>query len=232
MNSLVGHAIALIFGVSLASTGYQSISKLNQLELKELNREEQLYLPSGKGIKFISLGYNQALADLLWFDTIGYFGKHYATDRNYEWLFHMCDLVTTLDPRALHVYEFGALMLAWEAESPEKANRLLSKAIEQSELREHSELWRMFYLRGVNSSLFLKNPFDAASDFAAGAKLPHTDPIMARLASRKLLNLGHDREEALSFLEDAISMTKDPTVRQALEKRLRETLKGVGSGEN
>src|SRR5437879_4358280 len=38
---------------------------------------ELIYLPPTRVLRAVSLGYEHALADVLWFRTINYFGEHY-----------------------------------------------------------------------------------------------------------------------------------------------------------
>ena len=71
----------------------------------------------------MALGWRNALADVLWFRTISYFGAHYRSDHTYPWLASMCDLVTDLDPRAEHVYRFAGVILPWEAEPGRRRHR-------------------------------------------------------------------------------------------------------------
>ena len=131
---------------------YRLVPLHNQLLTNKDKDHEALYLPSLESVEFVTFGYKNIVADLLWFKTISYFGKHYATDRNYSWLSHMCDLVTTLDKHALASYQFCANMLSWEADTPQLAIDLLSKAIQNN-----PNSWRMPYLRGFTYLFFLKN---------------------------------------------------------------------------
>ncbi len=183
----------------------------------EIAMAEVMYLPNGQGLDFMSFGYRSALAHVLWFNTVSYFGKHYASDQNYRWLAHMCDLVTTLNPKARHVYEFGAIMLAWEVNAPQESSKLLDKAI-----RNDPEYWRFPYLRGFNAMYFLDDRSSAARDFAHAARLPGAPPMVASLAAKNISVLDDDPQAAVQFLSQVLSSTEDPASRSAIENRLRE----------
>jgi len=193
------------------SQQYLSTSEKNQLALSEA-----LYLPQKNIVKLLSFGYQKVASNYLWFKTINYFGKHYVRDQNYQWLFQMCMLVATLDPKALHVYEFGSTILAWEASQPVLAGELLSQGI-----NENPESWKLHYLRGFNSYYFLNNPNEAKIDFIKASQLPGAHPIAARLAA-KTLATQNDPLQAIEFLNDTLKATTDPSVRQVLLERLRE----------
>ena len=91
--------------------------------------ENLLYLPTGENLKVMSLGFRSLLADALWVKAIGYFGGHNLTDREYPWLHHILDTVTTLDPLFRHPYLFGGIVLGVEEGDPAKSIHLLRKGM-------------------------------------------------------------------------------------------------------
>ena len=179
-----------------------------------IQSDESLYMPNGTALNLISFGYHNALSQLLWFDTISYFGKHFRQDQNYRWLKHMCTLVTTLNPKNQDPFIFCAAMLAWEAKDVEGSNLLLTEAI-----RAHPDSWYLLYLRGFNHTYFLKDQQNALSDFVAASKIPGHHPLVTRLAAKKIAELDTP-ETAIEFLEDALTRTSDQNARKALLSRL------------
>jgi hypothetical protein len=137
-----------------------------------------VYLPDARLLRPLALGYDQVLADLLWFRTISYFGEHYQTDRLYPWLARMCDLVTDLDPRAEHVYRFAGLILPWEAGEVDEGIRLLEKGT-----GHFPGSWTLRYYVGIVRYLFRHDFAGAAEDFRRAATLPGAPPMVARFAA-------------------------------------------------
>ena len=210
--------LLLLAFLTITASAYHKLEALQHVPINAPDQtHEVLYLPNGKGLNAISFGYHNIVSNLLWFNTISYFGKHYASDQNYQWFSHMCDLVTTLDPQATHVYEFCALMLAWEAHTPEAAIEILTKAI-----KHHPQEWLFPYLRGFDYMFFVKNATLAKRDLLYASKLPGAPLIAGRLAARQATKLG-DYQSAVAFLSDVISKTTNPTTRAALQKRLKQT---------
>jgi len=178
--------------------------------------EEVLYLPSGKGLNLLSFGYKNSIANLLWFNTVNYFGKNYKGDRSYKWLGHMCGLVTDLNQQAHHVYEFCSLMLAWEAGAYEESIELLGKAIERN-----PGYWRNYYLRGMLRMLFANDDEGTLSDFSTAARLPNAPHFLASIAGKKIAEL-QSPETASEFLINIIENSDSDIVREALIKRLED----------
>ncbi len=209
--------IALGVCVSLSASGFTKLEAAKRgLPSPDDQTAEVLYLPNGRALQLISFGYRNVLSNVLWFNSISYFGKHFRTDQNYEWLFHMADLVTTLDPHSIFVYEFISTMLSWEANKPDQAVALLTKAIE-----DHPGNWRLYYLRGFTFMYFLHESENAARDFRTASQQPMAPVFAARLAS-KVLVMQNSPETAIEFLKGALATVKDETARAALEERLRE----------
>ena len=215
MNFIFRTFIPLLLSISLASYSLQQIHQLSISDEQISKTKEVLYLPDGSALDILSFGYKNALANVLWFKTISYFGKHYKTDRNYEWLSHMCSLITDLNPHAEHVYSFCGTMLSWEVEDASAAYDIFSKAIESS-----PDYWRYYYLRGFISFYFLNDSESAKKDFIHSSKLPDAPAFVARLAASKM-SLS-DPEQAVTFLKQILETTEDPNQRASLEDKLKE----------
>lgn len=177
---------------------------------------EMQYLPSGKGLRLLSFGYSNTLSHVLWFNTISYFGKHHRSDQNYRWLAHMCNLVTDLNPRARHVFEFCSTMLAWEAKLPEESIQQLSKAI-----RHSPDDWYLYYQRGFVYMFFMQDSERAQTDFVKSASLPSAHWLVKRLAAKKLA-ASDNVQAAIDILSDMLRREQDPVARTAIESRLQE----------
>lgn len=207
--------LAILLAVSATAVSYrQMVSTVEALQPSRV--EEALYLPNGEGLEALSFGYRNVLANMLWFNSVNYFGKHFKSDRNYEWLSHMCGLVTRLDPRLRHVFEFCGLMLAWEARRPEEGAKVLSEGI-----NHHPEYWKFPYLRGMIYLVFLRQPEKANADLVRAAKLPGAHTILITLAAKTLT--GTDSfAAAKEFLRDAIKTATNDWERKVFLQRLRE----------
>ena len=177
---------------------------------------EMLYLPNGKALLALSIGYRNVLAHLLWFNTINYFGKHYHADKDYRWLQHSCDLVTQLDAKADYAYEFCGMMLAWEAKQGEEAVNILERAV-----KEFPESWRFRYYLGITVALFIGDDVRAQENFALGARLPSAPAFLGRLAAKHMAAAG-DIDQAISFVGELIQNTTDQTQRNSYIDRYYE----------
>lgn len=182
----------------------------------DADQAELVYLPKAQYLRLMSLGYDNVLADVLWFRTINYFGKHYRGDRLYPWLAHMCDLVTDLDPRAEHVYRFAATILPWEADQADAGIRLLEKGV-----KALPNSWLLHYWLGF-SYYFFKDDFESATKYLRiAAQLPGAHPSVARLAAR-LASQHYGPETTMRFLSEIRNNAYSEEMRQVINENMRE----------
>lgn len=178
--------------------------------------EALIYVPPARFLKVVALGYERALADVLWFRTISYFGHHYWGDRVYPWLAYMCDVVTDLDPRAEAVYSFGGVILPWEADRIDDGIALLEKGV-----RNIPESWQLSYMLGF-SYYFFKDDLAAASRaLQSAARLPGAPGYIGAFAA--LVSAAHQGpHSAVEFLTAIDRERASDEVHGILRERIRE----------
>jgi hypothetical protein len=173
-----------------------------------------VYLPDARLLRPLVLGYDNVLANVVWFRTISYFGEHYTGDHLYPWLARMCDLVTDLDPRAEHVYRFAGLVLPWEAGEVGEGIRLLQKG-----LRVFPRSWTLRYYLGIVRYVFQQDVAGAADDIRQAAELPDAPPIVARFAA--LLEARRSGPETtIAILEQMREHVTSPEARAVIDRSI------------
>ena len=183
--------------------------------------ETFLYLPSGTFLKGAALGYDEMLGDLLWIKAVGYFGGHVNTDRNYTWLAHLLDVVTTLDPLYQYPYEFGGIVLAAEAGEVDQSIALLKKGMENVSKDDPRYWYFPFFL--AYDYMYHKDDYLTAAHYLEQAiKFPQSPSYLPQLVARLYAN-ADSPEVAVAFLREMIKATE----KQALKNRLTERLHQV-----
>lgn len=95
--------------------------------------DEVSYLPDGRLLRTLSLGYESVVADLLWARATSLFGQRYGdSDQDwYPWLYHMMDLVTDLDPEFRAAYKYGGTMLRIDGVFVDQSSLIFQKGARQ-----------------------------------------------------------------------------------------------------
>lgn len=203
-------------GAGLIAVIAVSGARLDRATRAAVRDDEPVYLPQAKYLQPIALGWRNVLADALWFRTISYFGEHYRTNRMYPWLAAMCDLVTDLDPRALHVYRFAGAILPWEAGQVDEGMRLLEKGVAQ-----FPDSWVLHYFLGFNAYFFQNDMPRAVQELRIAAALPDAHPLIAKLAA-VLAAEQYGPEATLAFLSEMQGDVDSADMRQVLREQMRE----------
>jgi tetratricopeptide (TPR) repeat protein len=74
-----------------------------------------LYIRSGDALGRMSLSFTPLVADIYWIRAVQYFGGRRleaSASRNYDLLYPLLDITTSLDPRFVIAYRFGSIFLA------------------------------------------------------------------------------------------------------------------------
>lgn len=215
-NAVVGGLVGLVLLVACT----QILGAADRHMKDELARlppaSELVYAPPAKFLKIISLGYDNALADALWFRAINYFGTHYRSDRAYPWLGQMCDRVTDLDPSATYVYRFAGLILPWEANLVDEGIALLQKGT-----RNLPNSWELHYMLGFTFYFFKDDLSASARELRAALVIPGAPTYVSELlAVVDAADRGPD--SAIAFLQAIVQRGETPEVNDAVRQRIRD----------
>jgi tetratricopeptide (TPR) repeat protein len=206
--------VTALCAVTSASAMFRT--QLEQEAAAASSESGPVYLPKAQYLRPMSLGYHNALADLLWFRTISYFGAHYRSDRTYPWLAHMCDRVTDLDPRAEPAYLFGGLILPWEAGKTDEGIALLEKGV-----KALPDSLQLSYYLGFNYFFFKNDKRKALQHLRHAASLPGVHPEIARLTA-VLSSEELGPEDSMLFLTELERSVDSPSVREVLRENRKE----------
>ena len=188
-----------------------SLRQIDQVRSKA-TLEEVLFVTSPKMVKRMSLGYDGLLADIYWTRAVQYFGGHHAERaRDFRLLAPLLEITTTLDPKLLVAYQFGANFLA---PKPPNGAGLPQKAIElvHNGINNNPNDWNLYYQLGFVYYMDLKDYARAAEAFAHGSELPGAHPFMKIIAAQMAQHAG-DNQMARALWMTTYQSTQDKQIR-------------------
>jgi tetratricopeptide (TPR) repeat protein len=211
--------VAALLLVALFTGAVASRQRIEQLRGKQSTLEEVLYLPSGKAVKRVSLGYSGLLADIYWTRAVQYFGEHHiAQAQRYDLLAPLLDITTDLDPHLIVAYENGAIFLSQQrpdgAGQPEKAVALIEKGI-----RENPAYWRLYFTLGFVQYIDRHDPKAAQEAFQRGSEIPGALPWMKIMAAR-MAEHSKDITTAMALWQTIAQNTTDKMVKDTATRHL------------
>ncbi len=170
-----------------------------------------LYYPSGEFVKESALGFRQAAASFAWLRTVQYYGEHKRGDRIFDMMYHMCDIVTDLDPKFEEPYAFGSWVLFTDARNPREGFRLLQKARENN-----PDSWRVFFESGFAYHVFERDYATANRYFRKAAEMPGAPDYAKRFAAYASRQAG-DLKTSLYLYQELAQRTDNPKMRDWAE---------------
>lgn len=218
-----GHRKVTVIGAMLLVALFAgSIVSRRQVETIRGNQttlDEVLYLPSGKTVKRLSLGYSSLVADIYWTRAVQYFGaRHMEEPARYELLAPLLEITTDLDPQLIVAYENGSIFLCQKppdgAGEPDKAVALVEKGI-----RANPSYWRLYFTLGFIHYVDRHDYKAAQEAFQKGSEVPGALSWMKVMAAR-MAEHADDPTTAAYLWKTIYETTKEKEIRDTAEKHL------------
>lgn len=180
-------------------------------------QKEELLLSSPSAIQKLSLGYDSLLADIYWTRAVQYYGSHLNAPSHFQLLWPLLDVTTTLDPKLVVAYRFGAIFLS---EPLAGANRTdLAVKLVKRGIQANPDNW---YLAGDLGFLYywrLKDYPDAAAAYYKGSQIPNAPAWLGVMAAR-VSALGGSLDTSRIMWSEIYESAQDPRVRKMALKAL------------
>ena len=154
-----------------------------------------LYVTSSEMMQKAALSYDSLLADAYWIRALQHYGRERLrppSEAKFDLLYPLLDITTTLDPRFVTGYRFGAIFLSEAhpggAGRPDLAIELLKKGIARN-----PQKWDYYLDIGFIYYWHLHDYKQAAAWFTRGGELPGA-PWWLKTYGAVMLTRGGDRQ--------------------------------------
>ena len=182
-----------------------------------------LYVRSPEALQRLALSYDAVLADLYWIRAVQHYGgtkRSTDPDKQYDLLYPLLDLTTSLDPHFNIAYHFGSIFLAEPPPNGPGRTDLAIRLLEKG-LRAQPDKWEFAQAIGFVHYWWRRDYDSAAEWFARAAKMPAAPVWMAPLAATTLAQGG--RRESSRRLWEEIARTEEAEwFRAEANRRLRQ----------
>lgn len=214
--------VLIVWGFVGAYLLQLAIDRGGENRMREKAIAEMAYFPSGRFLRGGSIEYQSLAADFIWLRGIQYYARHLMSDRKYEWLGHVFDILVSLDPGFIGAYHFGAITLAWDAGKPHEAVDFLTRGMKANPMS-----WQIPFDAGFICYMLLRDYGRASAFFEVASKMPNAWFILTRWAAVAKTKAG-DFQTARAMWLDILKSTenrklKELVVRQLTNLKLEET---------
>jgi len=192
--------------------------------------EDLYYLPAPAWLPVLSLGYRQALADVIWIRSLVYFGEELGQRGRVKYVFAYTDAVLALDPDLRSAYSWvptaaiyrpGAATMVDGLRAAEYLERAVARWPDDGELQWDLGSLLRFELVPAELDRVKKRALleRAAPHLEAAARLGAGPPWLA-LDNVDLLNKLGRVEQSIRKLEEMHGTVQDEELRREIETRL------------
>lgn len=176
-------------------------------------QKEELLLRSGPLLKKLSLGYDSLLADIYWTRSVQYYGTRIGSPgERFELLWPLLDITTTLDPKLMIAYRFGAIFLSEPAptgaDRPDLAVELVKRGVAAipDDWRMESDLGFLYYWH-------LKDYPQASATYLDASKKPDA-PLWLKIVAAQVAAKGDSFSTSRAIWTELFDTAQDPSVKK------------------
>ncbi len=182
---------------------------------------EGLLLRSPAVVKNLSLGYGSLLADIYWTRVVQYYGERVATrNARFDLLWPLLDITTTLDPKLVTAYRFGAIFLSESGDGGPGRTDLAIRLVQRG-IKANPDVWALDGDLGFLYYWHLKDYRKAAAAYLRASENPQSPPILKMMAAHMEQEGGSLQTSQLIWSEIYAS-TQSKAVRDLALKTLRQ----------
>ena len=181
---------------------------------------ESLYLPSGKFLDELSLGYKQVVADLVWFSTIQYYGDYRKGNHSLAYFEGLIDIVISLDPHFIFAYVFGAWVVSEDMGDFERGADILKRG-----MVENPGSWQLPFEIGF---LNFANRVDynlAGRYLELASRMPNAPERARRFAAFVYTRAG-EKDSSIRLWEAYKEYTDNPYLKELAQRYIEKLERG------
>lgn len=177
---------------------------------------EALYLPSGKFVEQVSLGYRELAADFVWLSAVQYYGDFRKGNHDLKYFRGLIDITTTLDPHFTFAYLFGALVVSEDAGAFAEGMEIL-----QDGMAHNPNSWQLPFEIGFLNFINRQDTRMAARYFELASRMPDAPEYAQRFAAFVYSRAG-DEESSIRMWEAYKEHTDNPFLRELAERYIEK----------
>jgi hypothetical protein len=183
-------------------------------------QEEELLLRSPSAVRKMSLGYEALLADIYWTRAVQYYGNRVGTPKaKFDLLWPLLDITTTLDPKLVVAYRFGAIFLSEPGIAGAGRTDLAIELVKRG-IAANPDHWRLYSDLGFLYYWRMRDFPSSSAAYLEGSKNPKAPPWLKMMAAR-VAKKGGSLETSAMIWSELRDSSQDPSVRDRATKMLR-----------
>ncbi len=228
-------AVVVLAALAVGAVASSVREQVRSVRAKMPDDADVLYVPEASYLRPMSLGYREALADLLWVRALIFAGASLG-ETEVGAIQRYADAVSGLAPRFARVYQWGGVTPVYSGGAVTREAVDISIASYRAGLEEFPENHELLYGLGMLLAHQVSSTPGYSEDEIAAAKAEGTrlirraaafgaDPLVRQYAAT-LVSENAESALARQFLEAELAQAESADYRRMLRKKLRQ----IGAG--
>jgi hypothetical protein len=182
-------------------------------------QKEELLVRSAPLLKKLSLGYDSLLADIYWTRAVQYYGTMVVIPgEKFDLLWPLLDITTTLDPKLVIAYRFGAIFLSEPAVGAGRAD-LAAELVERG-VAANPDDWQLDADLGFLYYWYLKDYAKASAAYLEASKKPDA-PVLMKMMAAEVAAKGDSFAASTAIWSEIFETAQDPAVKNNAYQHLQ-----------
>lgn len=219
----MARVLPLLVAVGLLIASVQ-LGSSARARLVEFDDQGPQYLPSPEFLKLASVGFETAVADLLWFQAIQYYGEWRRGDHGIQFFEQIAASTVELDPAFEDAYRFAGMVLADDMRQPERGIDFLRRG-----MAHLPGSWWLPFEAGFIEYVQRKDDEAAARWFRHASEVPGAPEYPRRFAAFAASRAG-DLEVSYELWHYVAQTTQNEGLRAKAEQYVRELEVALNGG--
>jgi hypothetical protein len=175
-------------------------------------QEEELVVRSAPLLKKLSLGYDSLLADIYWTRAVQYYGTRVVIPgKKLDLLWPLLDITTTLDPKLIIAYRFGAIFLSEPAVGADRAD--LAVELVKRGVVANPDDWQLDSDLGFLYYWYLKDYEKASAAYLEASKKPGA-PVLMKMMAAEVAAKGDSFAASTAIWSEIFETAQDAAVKK------------------
>lgn len=195
--------------------------------------QDVLYLPPAEHLAPMSLGYTEALADLIWIRAVIFAGDRVGAT-NYTWITEYLEAIHSLSPQFRRPYAWGGVAFIYSGENIDRAMVDRAIALYERGLEHYPEDHELLFAAGMLLTRDVQSvpgyseaersaAMDRGTTLIRKAAAFGAPPLVRELAATLVSEGGAD-QLAIQFLETQLLQAEDEGHRRLLQQKLEAVI--------
>lgn len=200
--------------------------------------QDVLYLPPAQHLGPMSLGYREALADLIWIRAVIFTGDRFGAT-NHSWIMEYLEAIYSLAPQFRRPYAWGGVVFIYSGEAIDRAMVDRAIALYTRGLERFPEDHELLFAAGMLLTRDVQTTpgyteVERIEAMTEGVTLIRkaaafgAPPLVRELAATLVSEGGAD-QLAIQFLENQLLQAEDEGLRRLLRQKLEAAVGEAGS---